>query len=284
MSNYLEQHANYQRIAKAIHYLIAHQQTQPQLNELAQHLTISEFHLQRLFSEWAGVSPKQFLQFLTKEHAKQMLKNNSVLDAALSSGLSGSGRLHDLLISSESVTPGEYRRSGEGLTISYGTHPSPFGYCFIASTHRGICKISFFDAKISKKTIVDELQAEWVNAEIIENQDKTKKLFENIFLPNNDKRELKIVLKGSPFQLKVWEALLKIPQGQIKSYQQVAEQLGSPSSVRAVASAIAKNNIALLIPCHRVIRATGVLNNYRWGDARKAAMICWESSRFLAPH
>ncbi len=282
MSNYLEQHANYQRIAKAIHYLIAHQQTQPQLSELAQHLTISEFHLQRLFSEWAGVSPKQFLQFLTKEHAKQMLKNNSVLDAALSSGLSGSGRLHDLLISSESVTPGEYRRSGEGLTISHGTHPSPFGYCFIASTHRGICKISFFDAKKEEKKVLQELQNEWENADIIDDKENTTDAFNKIFGRNPNDNKIDLFLKGSPFQLKVWEALLKIPQGSINSYQQVAIKMGKPSAVRAVASAVAKNNIAYIIPCHRVIRSTGVLNNYRWGDERKAAMIGRESTYILS--
>jgi len=275
----IEQHANYQRIAKAIQYLIEHQSAQPSLGKLAQHLDMSEFHLQRLFSEWAGVSPKQFLQFLTKEHAKQQLKNNSVLDAALSSGLSGGARLHDLLIKNDSVTPGEYRQSGAGLIISYGIHPSPFGYCFIATTHRGICKISFFDEENEALELTQELQEEWERAEIIENESKTRKVFNVIFGKKKNTGELNLLLKGSPFQLKVWEALLKIPQGNIHSYQQVADEMGSSSSVRAVASAIAKNNIALLIPCHRVIRSTGVLNNYRWGNERKVAMIGWESSR-----
>jgi len=276
-----EEHKNYVRIEKAIKFLNEHQLSQPSLGELSNYIGISEFHLQRLFSEWAGVSPKQFLQFLTKEHAKQQLKNNSVMGAALSSGLSGSSRLHDLMISCEGVTPGEYKSWGKGVAISYGLHRSPFGYCFIAITEKGICKLSFHSRVSEKKAVLAELGADWPNAKISQDEVATAQVLMKIFGENKKAKSLHLLLKGSPFQLKVWEALLTIPAGQLSSYQQVAESVGKGSAVRAVASAVARNNVALLIPCHRVIRSTGVLSNYRWGAERKAAMIGWEISQTL---
>lgn len=282
MSDLSEGHVNYQRIAKAIRFLVDNHQSQPKLNELSAYVGVSEFHLQRIFSEWAGVSPKQFLQYLTKENAKQKLKENSVMESALSCGLSGSGRLHDLLLTYESVTPGEYRNSGVGLEIYYGIHSSPFGFCFIATTHRGVCKLTFFDDNADGANFIAELRSEWSSALITEDVDATSLVFNQIFgNEGGTEKGLRMLLKGSPFQVKVWEALLKIPHGQVCSYQQIADSIGKSSAVRAVATAVARNNIAYLIPCHRVIRSTGALNNYRWGSIRKSALIGRESSAIV---
>jgi AraC family transcriptional regulator of adaptative response/methylated-DNA-[protein]-cysteine methyltransferase len=271
MANLSRQNQNYLKIASAISYLNERQTDQPQLKELAEYVGLSEFHLQRVFQEWAGVSPKQFLQFLTKEKAKLLLKNHSVTDAAFESGLSGSSRLHDLMVTYESVTPGEYKSGGKGIVIRYGVHPSPFGLCLIATTQRGLCKLAFFDSHDFEDEVIQKLLKEWPNADISADQDATEDVAKQLF----DTREgsIRLLCKGTPFQLQVWEALLKIPEGKLLSYQQVAEQIGKPSATRAVASAIAKNNIAYLIPCHRVIRNTGEINQYRWGATRKQALI-----------
>jgi len=252
---------------------------QPSLDRLAEYLGISKYHLQRTFSEWAGVSPKQFMQFLTKEYAKSILRNTPILESALSCGLSGGSRLHDLFIKYESVTPGEYKTMGTGLEIFYGVHSSPIGYCFIAITHRGICKLSFVEAKNTCSSELNSLALEWPKACIIKDQETTKNAVNKIFYRDENKQDsLNLILKGSAFQLKVWEALLKIPAGEIYSYQSLATSMHKPNAVRAVASAVAKNNIAYLVPCHRVIRATGILNHYRWGANRKAAMIGLEAA------
>lgn len=274
------QHHNYQRIRDAIVYLHAHQHAQPSLPELAKHVGVSEYHLQRIFTEWAGVSPKQFLQYITKENAKKQLQSMSVMDSALACGLSGSGRLHDLMIRCEAVTPGEYRRQGEGLNIYFGIHSCHFGFCLIALTQRGVCKWVFFDAQHDAGVVIDALKQDWPAAKICQDEARTQPVLEQVFglSPGAQQRPLNVLLKGSPFQIKVWEALLRIPCGNLRSYQHVARSIGKPSSVRAVASAIANNSVAYLIPCHRVIRSTGVLNNYRWGEERKAAMIGWEAS------
>ncbi|MBQ0758473.1 MAG: methylated-DNA--[protein]-cysteine S-methyltransferase [Zhongshania sp.] len=280
MSAEKEQHANYQRVASAIRYLSDKQLTQPSLAELAAHVGVSEFHLQRIFTEWAGVSPKQFLQFLTKENAKRLLRSSSVMDSALACGLSGSGRLHDLMIKAERVTPGEYRNMGAGLQIHYGSCPSPYGLCFIAANHRGICKIAFFDEQETEANLLAELQAEWAAAELIRDDQRAASLYASAFAgkPDSAEEPITLLLKGTEFQMKVWEALLTIPFGEVCSYQQLAESMGSPSSTRAVASAIARNNIAYLIPCHRVIRGTGEFSQYRWGAERKQAMLLQEHS------
>jgi AraC family transcriptional regulator of adaptative response/methylated-DNA-[protein]-cysteine methyltransferase len=278
------EHANYQRITQAIQFLVEQQTSQPNLKQLASHVGISEYHLQRTFQEWAGVSPKQFLQYLTKQHAKQQLRQQPVLASSLAVGLSGSGRLHDLFVNCEGVTPGEYRSAGEGLEILYGVHHSPFGYCFIAQTQRGVCKLSFFD-QADDDNALTELQQEWPNASVHQNSETTHATFMRLFPSENSDAHLavattplKLLLKGSPFQLQVWEALLTVPSGSMRSYQHIADTMGKPSAVRAVASAIARNPLAYLIPCHRVIRSTGALNNYRWGDTRKAAMLGWEQA------
>lgn len=271
----------YTRIARAIQYLSAHRHDQPGLAELGAQVGLSESHLQREFSRWAGVSPKQFLQYLTKEDAKRRLRDESVMHAALASGLSGAGRLHDLMITCEGVTPGEYRNRGEGLVISYGAHSSPFGPCLIAATERGICKLAFFDDARELESLERELTTEWEAASIVEDPGATGAIADRVFgdIAPGDGGSLRLLLRGSPFQLRVWEALLSIPEGRLASYRQVAELIGRPSSVRAVASAIARNDIAYLVPCHRVIRSNGDFSQYRWGRDRKQVIIGWEAAR-----
>tara|TARA_R110002072_G_scaffold300706_2_gene478720 strand:+ start:36151 stop:37011 length:861 start_codon:yes stop_codon:yes gene_type:complete len=272
-------HAHYQTIAKAIRYLNGHYIDQPSLKELSSVVGMSEFHFQRVFTEWAGVSPKQFLHYLTKENAKKKLKENSVLNSALEAGLSGSSRLYDLFITHESVTPGEYKRWGQGLDISYGIHSCLFGFCLIAVTERGVCKLAFFDEDVEKDQLINELHDEWYKATIQESNANTEPYFKQIFLNENaENKPIHLLLKGTPFKLKVWQALLNIPEGQLSTYSRVADAMNTPKAVRAVASAIANNSIAYLIPCHRVIRNTGVLSQYRWGEDRKATMIGLEQS------
>ena len=281
-SDKVEASHHYRQITKAIEYLATHREQQPDLDELAAHVGMSPHHLQRVFSAWAGVSPKRFMQFLTKEHAKQMLRQHSVMDTALAAGLSGTSRLHDLMVTCEGMTPGEYQKYGQGLVIYYGVHASPFGQCLLASTDRGICKLAFFDQSDEQAVLESELHSEWASAEIIRDDNRTQSLLTTIFSNNPlDKKPLHLLLKGSPFQLKVWEALLAIPPGQLVAYNQVAEAAGSPAAVRAVSSAIARNNIGFLIPCHRVIRQSGELGGYRWGASRKQAMIGWEANMVM---
>lgn len=268
----------YDIIAKAIHFLADNKTLQPSLSDLSEYIGLDEFHLQRVFSEWVGVTPKKFLQYLTNENAKQILKRNSVLQTAYECGLSGSGRLHDLMIQFEGMTPGEYKKLGKNITIDYGTSPSPFGECFIAITNKGICKLAFFDTPEELNQIVNDLETEWPFATLQINTDKIRPIAQKIFPQNaSQKSSLKLLLKGTPFQIKVWEALLSIPEGNLVSYQDVANTIQSPKAVRAVASAIAKNHIAYLIPCHRVIRQNGDFGQYRWNQYRKQALIAWEA-------
>jgi AraC family transcriptional regulator of adaptative response/methylated-DNA-[protein]-cysteine methyltransferase len=277
MASSNDPHRHYQQIAKAIAFLNDKQSQQPELKDVAAHIGLSDSHLQRVFTEWAGLSPKQFLQFLTKQKAKTLLADNTVANAAYDSGLSTSSRLHDLMVSYESVTPGEYKSGGHGIAIHYGIHPTPFGLGLIATTKRGLCKLSFFDSLDAESEVINELHQEWPKATIQHSVDATQDIANKIF--SRKPEPLAILCKGTPFQLLVWEALLKIPEGELRSYQQVARQIGKPSATRAVASAIAKNSIAYLIPCHRVIRSTGEINQYRWGAERKQALIARECSR-----
>jgi AraC family transcriptional regulator of adaptative response/methylated-DNA-[protein]-cysteine methyltransferase len=274
----VESQRAYLRIASAIRFLAERRHDQPGLAEIGAHVGLSESHLQREFTRWAGVSPKQFLKYLTKESAKRRLRDATVMDAALDSGLSGPGRLHDLMISCEAMTPGEYKRGGAGLRIRYGVHPSPFGHCLIAATERGICKLTFADGPDDIARQERELHAEWRAAAISRDDESTAALAGAVFGPASHS-SLELLLKGSPFQLKVWEALLSIPEGRLASYQQVADMIGRPAAVRAVASAIGRNDIAYLIPCHRVIRSNGEFSQYRWGSERKQALIGWEAAR-----
>jgi AraC family transcriptional regulator of adaptative response/methylated-DNA-[protein]-cysteine methyltransferase len=273
-----EHHKNYRLMAQAIEFLSEHRQYQPQLKQLAEYLNLSEFYVQRLFSQWVGISPKQFVMVLTQQYAKQQLQKSSVLVSALNSGLSGPGRLHDLMVKCEAITPGEYKKQGLGLSIVYGIHESAYAYCLIATTPRGICKLAFFDSLDDSQQHIDELMAEWPHANIQQRPQHTEPLARQIFDKTfSAQQPLHLLLKGTDFQLKVWQALLNIPSGTLCSYQQVAQQMGEPAAVRAVASAIAKNKLALLIPCHRVIKSTGEFNQYRWGTIRKKIMITQEA-------
>jgi AraC family transcriptional regulator of adaptative response/methylated-DNA-[protein]-cysteine methyltransferase len=271
---------DYQRIEKAIQYLDTNFQEQPSLDDLAKYLNMSPFHFQRLFKRWAGISPKKFLQFLTVRHAKKLLQESrSILDVTFESGLSSPGRLHDLFVSIEAITPGEYKTQGNGLLIEYGIHDSPFGRCLIATTDRGICGFYFISQR-DVDHIKDQLQENWKNAIIRENALKTKPIVDQIFKPRTETQEQKLplLLKGTNFQLKVWEALLHIPEGLICSYEDIAKKIGQPAAVRAVGTAIGANPISYIIPCHRVIRKMGEFGNYGGGRERKKALLAWESA------
>jgi len=266
---------DYLRIEQAITYLESHFKDQPSLEEVAANIGLSEFHFQRLFTRWAGVSPKRFLQFLTKEGAKELLnKSENLLDTTHQVGLSSLGRLHDLFVTTEAVSPGEYKSHGEGVTIRYGLHASPFGKCLIAVTERGICHLSF--VQTSEGDAIDNLVADWKNARMIEDHKSTAQLIEPIF-DAGSRGKLNIHLRGTNFQLKVWEALLKIPSGTVTTYEGLAERIGQPAASRAVGTAVGHNPIAVLIPCHRVIRKVGEFGNYRYGASRKKALLAYES-------
>ena len=275
--DYTQSCEDYLRIEQAIHYIEAHYQSQPELDEIAASVGLSAYHFQRLFTRWAGISPKRFLQFITKEGAKSLLQRSSVLESAYTVGLSGAGRLHDLLIATEAVTPGQYKTRGQGLTIRYGIHPSPFGLALIGMTERGICHLSFIQA--SAEEALAALQQAWPKSALTADSRATGLILAGIFSPETPLTPLNIHLNGTNFQLKVWEALLTIPQGQVSTYGQVAAKIGSPDASRAVGTAIGQNPIAYLIPCHRVIRKMGEFGGYRWGLARKKAVLGWEASQ-----
>jgi len=272
---------DYERIEAAIAFLEAHVSDQPGLEEIAAHVGLSEYHFQKLFSRWVGISPKRFLQFLTKEYAKQLLKNSrSVLDTAHDAGLSGPGRLHDLFVACEAVTPGEYKSGGSGLKITYGFNDSPFGECLVASTDRGICGL-FFVRDGNRRGVLTELARIWNRADLTEGGKALAPLTKRIFTPSawQHHQPLPIMLKGTNFQIKVWEALLRIPAGAAVSYEDVAAAVGAPKAVRAVGSAVGKNPVSYLIPCHRVIRKNAEYGNYGSGTARKKALLGWEAAQ-----
>jgi AraC family transcriptional regulator, regulatory protein of adaptative response / methylated-DNA-[protein]-cysteine methyltransferase len=273
-------HTDYQRIARAIRYLERHLEQQPGLEDLATELDLSPFHCQRLFQRWAGISPKRFLQYLTVEHAKRRLaESNSLLEASLASGLSGTSRLHDHFVTLEAITPGEFRRRGEGLTIRYGIHDSPFGPMLLAVTERGVCGL-YFLGQAALETLLDELAEDWPEARLAADQQASGTIAERLFAGGfNPGQPLHLLVRGSNFQVSVWKALLRIPPGTLCSYRQLAEAIDRPRAVRAVGSAVGANPISWLIPCHRVIRASGALGGYRWGLTRKQALIAWESAQ-----
>jgi AraC family transcriptional regulator of adaptative response/methylated-DNA-[protein]-cysteine methyltransferase len=266
---------DYLRIEQAILYLENHHKDQPSLEDVAADIGLSEYHFQRLFTRWAGVSPKRFLQFLTKENAKGLLdRSENLLDTTHQSGLSSLGRLHDLFVNTEAVSPGEYKSRGAGLTIRYGIHPTPFGRCLIATTERGICHLGF--VQTSEGDAVDNLVSNWKQAAMIEDHSATSSLVEPIFDLGYRGKPLNVHLKGTNFQLKVWEALLHIPVGAVTTYQGIASRVGRPGATRAVGTAVGHNPIAVLIPCHRVIRKVGEFGNYRYGTLRKKALLARE--------
>ena len=272
---------DYQRIDKAIRFLAANYSHQPSLEEVARNVNLSEYHFQRLFRRWAGISPKRFVQFLTLEHAKKVLEESrSVLDATYDAGLSSPSRLHDLFVNVEAMTPGEFKTKGAGLKINFGFHPSPFGECLLAVTERGICGLGFV-GEGGRGQALEDFKRRWPAAEFQENSQKTRSFIDRIFSPKkrNGGDSVKVLLMGTNFQIKVWEALLRIPPGAVISYEDLARRVGKPSAARAVGSAVGRNPISFLIPCHRAIRKMGITGDYHWGAARKKAILAWEAAR-----
>lgn len=277
-----QEETNYSRIAQAISYINGNFKTQPGLEEVAEKINLSPFHFQRLFTEWAGVSPKKFLQYLTVEHAKKMLKENqaTLFETAFETGLSGTSRLHDLFVNIEGMTPGEYKNGGEHLTINYSFAETPFGNILVASTAKGICHIAFTDRA---EDALEDLKTKFPNAVYRQFADAAQQHALYIFTHDWDRiSEIKLHLKGTDFQLKVWETLLKIPAGQLTTYGAVAKEIGMPSASRAVGSAIGANPVAFIIPCHRIIQSTGTLGQYHWGSTRKTAIIGWEAAMTIS--
>lgn len=278
---YVEQNRQYQLIEKAIRFLRENYASNPDLAAAANHINLSEYHFQRLFSQWVGVSPKRFMQYLTKEHAKQvLLTSQSVLDAALDVGLSGAGRLHDLMVSCEAVTPGELKSLGKGLLIQVGYALSPLGGVFIGWTQRGICHLEFCGQPEQGE---EQLKRLWPEAEFSRDDAQAAEYVQRIFSSGRSRQPFHLLLRGTNFQIKVWEALLNVPEGQLVSYKQVAEMIEMPKASRAVGSAVAANSIGVLIPCHRVIRESGEFGQYRWGGDRKASLIGWEAAKTDLP-
>lgn len=283
MESTLARSQDYRLIEQAIRFIETNAARQPELDEVAAAVGMSEFHFQRTFTRWAGISPKRFLQFLTKENAKRLLADSeNLLETTHQVGLSSLGRLHDLFVSAEAVTPGEYKTRGAGVTIRYGIHPTPFGKCLIGTTERGICHLSF--VQTSEGDAVDNLVADWNEAKMIEDVKTTAPLVAPIFDLNGRGHEsLRLHLRGTNFQIKVWEALLQIPLGAVTTYEGIATRIGKPSALRAVGTAVGHNPIAVLIPCHRVLRKDGDFGNYRYGSARKKALLLNEWRPDMSP-
>ncbi|MCC3160346.1 methylated-DNA--[protein]-cysteine S-methyltransferase [Hymenobacter sp. 15J16-1T3B] len=271
---------DYQRIAQAIRFLEANFRRQPSLEEVAAAVSLSPFHFQRLFSEWAGISPKRFVQFLTADFLKARLAAaGNLAEAAEDAGLSAPSRLHDLFVTLEAATPHEYRSGGAGLCIGYGVHPTPFGPALLAATERGICGLHLLDAQHpDPAAALQELRRSWPHAEWVPDAARTAPLLARAFAPRAG-QPLHLLVRGTNFQVKVWEALLRVPVGQVVSYQHVARAIGQPKALQAVGSAVGANPVAVLIPCHRVIRKEGLLGEYRWGSVTKKALIGWEMAR-----
>lgn len=268
---------DYSRIERVIRYLIDNFKRQPSLEELAEYAGLSQYHFQKLFTSWAGVSPKKFLQHLTVEALKEELKNNNIACSADNVGLSSQSRVYDLFVSIEAVTPNEYRTCGEGVKINYGFAGSPFGECFVAVTERGVCALFFPDEDASEA--YEYLDTEWRNAEKVRDDEAARKVTEQVFYPDGQQRPLRLLLRGTPFQVKVWRALVGIRFGKLTSYGELADLAGDKKATRAVASAVARNPVSYIVPCHRVIRSEGIIGQYHWKPERKAAIISWEKSR-----
>ena len=274
-----EEPGDYQRIARAIEFIRRHAASQPSLEQVAAAIDLSPFHLQRLFSRWAGISPKRFLQAVTVEHAKERLRQRAdVLTATLDTGLSSPGRLHDLFVAMEAMTPGEFKEHGGGLVIRHGFCPTPLGFCFVATTDRGICALEFADSASAQAEIMARFRSEWSGARKLEDSAAAAKIIDQVFARNaRSAQPLSVLVRGTNFQVQVWRALLDIPRGHATTYLEVARHMGRPSAHRAVASAIAANRVGILIPCHRVLRRDGQLGGYRWGETRKVAALLWEA-------
>lgn len=277
-----ETNINYNRIEKAIQYLEENFQRQPDLDEVAEKVHLSPFHFQRIFSEWAGISPKRFLQFLTVDFLKEKLEESkNIVEAADAAGLSSQSRVYDLFTTLEAVTPQEYKERGSGIRVEYGIHETPFGSCLIGVTERGICWLSFIGTDEDPGIELEKMKEHWHNSVFHQNQNLTLTFVHSIFNRKDAEapRKLHLFVKGTNFQIKVWEALLRIPMGDVTTYQGIAQQIQSPKAMQAVGSAVGSNHIAYLIPCHRVIRKDGILGEYRWSSTRKKSIIGWEMAK-----
>lgn len=273
--------SDYERIARAIAFISSHADRQPRLEEIAAHVGLSPFHFQRLFSRWAGVTPKRFLQVLTVERAKQLLQEpRPLLEVAESAGLSSGSRLYDHFVQLEAVTPGEYRRGGQDMTLEYAVQETPFGDVFIAATQRGVNRITFLDGDTPEQPLA-ELREQWPSAHLCENRTRMRDLVSTIFNSTiQADRPLSLHVAGTNFQVSVWKALLCIPPGKVASYGELAAALQRPKAARAVGAAVGANPVAFLIPCHRVISQSGLIGGYHWGKERKHAMHAWEAARY----
>ena len=279
-----QQHLDYQRIAKAIDFIQTHFQLQPSLEEVAENVGLSSTHFQKVFTNWAGTSPKKFLQYLSIEHAKKLLKEdqNTLFNAALETGLSSTSRLHDLFVKIEGMSPAEYKNGGKNLNINYNFVVTPFGEVIIASTNKGVCHMAFED---DKEKAFSDFKFKFQNANFFEKEDELQQKALSIFSKDwSQLNEIKLHLKGTEFQLKVWESLLKIPLGKLSTYGRLAKDIGHSKASRAVGTAIGSNPVAFLIPCHRVIQSTGKIGGYMWGTDRKKLMIGWESSKVFSKY
>ena len=279
--DYSQQSDDYKRIEKAIQYLEANFKSQPTLEKIAESVHLSKYHFDRMFKRWAGISPLQFQQFMTLDYTKQKLADSrNLLDTALDAGLSGPSRLHDLFVTFEAMTPGEFKKQGAGLEIFYGFCDSPFGNCLFAITERGICHLGFVKGD-KRSEALNQLFETWPGAVFTESHKPINLIAKDIFRYDRNTKPgpFNLHLKGTNFQINVWKALLSIPEGWVVSYQDIASHIGHPKAFRAVANAIAINPVAYLIPCHRVIAKSGKIHQYRWGSARKKALIGWEAAR-----
>lgn len=284
MRTVMDQDINYQRIEQAIRYLENNFQRQPELDEVAEVVHLSPFHFQRLFTEWAGISPKRFLQFLTVDFLKSKLQESkNLVEVAVAAGLSSQSRVYDLFTTLEAVTPQEYKQSGSGIRIEYGIHETPFGDALIGITERGVCWLSFINTDEDPRYELEKMKEHWHNSVFHQDQALTLEFVSKIFarksqlsLGGSTPEKMHLFVKGTNFQIKVWEALLKLPLGNVTTYQEIATQIQNPKAMQAVGSAVGSNHIAYLIPCHRVIRKDGVLGEYRWNATRKKSIIGWE--------
>jgi len=278
----METNINYQRIEQAIKFLEDNFQRQPELDEVAEKVHLSPFHFQRIFTDWAGISPKRFLQFLTVDFLKSRLQETrNIVEAAESAGLSSQSRVYDLFTTLEAVTPQEYKLHGTGIRIDYGIHETPFGTALIGVTSRGICWLSFVSIGDEPRTEMERMKEHWHQSIFHQDQVLTGQFIETIFNAEKERpaQKLHVLVKGTNFQVKVWEALLRLPIGSVTTYQNIAETINNPKAMQAVGSAVGSNHVAYLIPCHRVIRKDGILGEYRWSAARKKSMIGWEMGK-----
>lgn len=273
-------HINYHRIEQAILYLQENFRRQPELEEVAEQVHLSPFHFQRMFTDWAGISPKRFLQYLTTEYLKKTLEaSRTIEEAAEAAGLSAQSRVYDLFTTLEAVTPAEYRTRGSGIRIEYGFHTTPFGNCLLGVTERGICWLSFMASDEDGRHALEEMKECWYNSVFHENPERTAHIIRQVF-GTGRRDKLHLFVKGTNFQVNVWKALLRIPAGSLLTYQDIARRIAQPKAMQAVGSAVGSNSIAYLIPCHRVIRKDGILGDYRWSAARKKSMIGWELAHY----